>query len=59
MNVVTADLARNRAAWAGWVSGCVPGKPVEVLSSQQGRAGLKAYLREVVARTAAVARGIG
>ena len=38
------DSSRIRAAWQGRVSGCMLGKPVEVLSFQQGRAGLHAYL---------------
>jgi ADP-ribosylglycohydrolase len=36
---------RIRRAWQGRVSGCMLGKPVEVLSFQQGRDGLEAYLR--------------
>ncbi len=38
------DRARIRAAWAGRVSGCILGKPVEVLSFQEGQEGLTAYL---------------
>ncbi len=41
------DRARIRAAWAGRVSGCILGKPVEVLSFQEGHDGLTAYLRRV------------
>ena len=42
-----ADPARIRAAWEGRVSGCILGKPVEVLSFQQEHAGLTVYLEDV------------
>lgn len=42
--IVDPDLIRS--AWAGRVSGCVPGKAVEVLSFPQVRDGLLHYLRE-------------
>jgi ADP-ribosylglycohydrolase len=41
------DRARIRTAWEGRVSGCILGKPVEVLSFQQGHRGLTAYLEGV------------
>ncbi|MGB5331592.1 MAG: ADP-ribosylglycohydrolase family protein [Woeseiaceae bacterium] len=46
MQAIAVEPSRIRAAWQGRVSGCVLGKPVEVLSFQQGREGLNAYLEE-------------
>jgi ADP-ribosylglycohydrolase len=38
------DRARLKAAWQGRISGCLLGKPVEVLSFQEGRGGIEEYL---------------
>ena len=40
------SLDRIRSAWQGRVSGCILGKPVEVLSFQEGREGVESYLRQ-------------
>ncbi|MGI9238505.1 MAG: ADP-ribosylglycohydrolase family protein [Woeseiaceae bacterium] len=45
MQATTIDPDRIRHAWLGRVSGCMLGKPLEVLSFQQGRVGLETYLR--------------
>ena len=42
----TAEFSRIRAAWQGRVSGCILGKPLEVLSFQEGRTGISQYLNE-------------
>jgi ADP-ribosylglycohydrolase len=47
VSFVSADPVRIRAAWEGRVCGCILGKPVEVLSFQQGHAGLTSYLADM------------
>ena len=39
-------MNRIKAAWEGRISGCLLGKPIEILSMREGKDSLENYLKE-------------
>jgi ADP-ribosylglycohydrolase len=46
MKAIPVERARIKGAWEGRVSGCMLGKPLELVSILQGRDALRAYLED-------------